>query len=47
MEYVSAADPETFEELDEVGGPALLSLAAWGGGTRLIDNIALPDRRGS
>ena len=46
-EYVSAADPETFEELDEVNGPALLSLAAWVGGTRLIDNISLPDRRGS
>ena len=47
VEYVSAADPETFEELDEVDGPALLSLAAWVGGTRLIDNITLPDRRGS
>ena len=47
VEYVSAADPGTFEELDEVDGPALLSLAAWVGGTRLIDNIALPDRRGS
>ena len=47
VEYVSAADPGTFDELDEVDGPALLSLAAWVGGTRLIDNIALPDRRGS
>ncbi len=47
VEYVSAADPESFEELDEVDGPALLSLAAWVGGTRLIDNIGLPDRRGS
>lgn len=46
VEYVSAADPGTFEELDEVDGPALLSLAAWVGGTRLIDNIGLPDRRG-
>ena len=47
VDYVSAAYPGTFEELDEVDGPALLSLAAWVGGTRLIDNIALPDRRGS
>ena len=46
VEYVSAADPVTFEELDVVDGPALLSLAVRVGGTRLIDNIALPDRRG-
>ena len=41
VDYVSAADPETFAELDEVDGPAILSLAARVGGTRLIDNISL------
>ena len=46
VEYESASDPETFEELDKIEGPALLSLAAWVGGIRLIDNISLPDRRG-
>ena len=46
VEYASAADPVTFEELDKIEGPALLSLAAWVGGIRLIDNISLPDRRG-
>ena len=45
VEYASAADPETFEELDEFEGPALLSIAACVGGTRLIDNISLPARR--
>ncbi len=44
VEYVSAADPETFEELDEIDRTALLSLAARVGGTRLIDNISLPAR---
>lgn len=44
VDYVSAADPETFEELDEVDGPAIISLAARVGGTRLIDNILLPAR---
>ncbi len=42
-DYVSAAHPETLEELDDVPGPVLLSLAARIAGTRLIDNITLPD----
>ena len=45
VEYASAVDPETFEELDEFEGPALLSIAARVGGTRLIDNISLPAPR--
>ena len=45
VEYASAADPATFEEKDEFEGPALLSIAACVGGTRLIDNISLPDQR--
>jgi pantoate--beta-alanine ligase len=38
-EYVSAADPETLDELERVAGRALLSLAARIGKTRLIDNL--------
>ena len=41
-EYVSAAEPETLVELDQVRGPVLLSLAVRIGRTRLIDNILLP-----
>ena len=39
--YVSIADVETLEELDEVRPPALVSLAVRFGKTRLIDNIVL------
>ncbi len=42
-DYVSAAHPETLDEMETVSGPALLSLAARVGGIRLIDNITLPD----
>ncbi len=42
-EYVSAADPETLQELDRVDGNALLSLAVRIGKTRLIDNFMLKD----
>ena len=45
VEYASVADPEAFEELDDINGPALLSIAARVGGTRLIDNITLPAQR--
>lgn len=38
VEYVSVADAETLAELELVGGPALFSLAARIGTTRLIDN---------
>jgi pantoate--beta-alanine ligase len=41
IDYVSIADPETLEELDEVSPPALLSLAVKIGDTRLIDNVVL------
>ena len=39
--YVSVADTETLEELDEVKPPALVSLAVKISKTRLIDNIML------
>jgi pantoate--beta-alanine ligase len=38
VEYVSAADPTTLQELQWIEGPALLSLAVVLGTTRLIDN---------
>ncbi|MDP9482126.1 MAG: pantoate--beta-alanine ligase, partial [Chloroflexota bacterium] len=41
LEYVSAADHATLAELDRIDGPALLSLAARFGSTRLIDNEPL------
>ncbi len=41
-EYVSVADPCNLEELEGIGEKALVSLAAWLGETRLIDNTVLP-----
>jgi pantoate--beta-alanine ligase len=41
IEYISIAHPETLEELTEIDQPALVSLAARFGKTRLIDNITL------
>ena len=40
-DYVSVADGTTLRELDEVSGPALLSMAVRFGATRLIDNEAI------
>jgi len=41
VDYASVADPESFQELSTVEGPALLLLAVWVGQTRLIDNLLL------
>jgi len=41
LQYVSVANPDTIEELDEIRGGALLSAAVIIGKTRLIDNILL------
>jgi pantoate--beta-alanine ligase len=41
IDYVSVADQDTLEELDEVEDGALASLAVRIGGTRLIDNVTL------
>jgi pantoate--beta-alanine ligase len=41
LDYVSAADPTTLEELEQIEAGALLSLAVFFGETRLIDNILL------
>jgi pantoate--beta-alanine ligase len=40
-DYASAADPETFREVEEARGPVLLLLAVFVGETRLIDNQLL------
>jgi len=44
LDYVSIADPDSLDELTTVDGPALMSLAARVGNTRLIDNTVLGDR---
>lgn len=41
MQYVSCADYDTLEELNEIKGKALLSMAVFLGKTRLIDNIVI------
>lgn len=41
IDYLSVADPETFEELQEISGPARVLIAAFVGRTRLIDNLRL------
>ena len=41
IDYVSIADPETLEEMEEVRAPALVSLAVKTGKTRLIDNVVV------
>lgn len=42
VEYVSVADPESLQELEEIKDKVLLSLAVRIGKTRLIDNFVLP-----
>jgi pantoate--beta-alanine ligase len=41
LQYISCAHPDTLEELELVNTSALLSLAAFVGQTRLIDNMIL------
>jgi pantoate--beta-alanine ligase len=41
VQYVSCADYDTLEELSEITGKALLSMAVFIGRTRLIDNFVL------
>ncbi len=41
IDYISIADAETLNELDEVRPPALVSLAVKIGRTRLIDNVVV------
>ena len=39
IDYISIADPKTLQELEEVNGQGLISLAVYWGEVRLIDNI--------
>jgi len=41
VEYAELRDPETLGEVAEVAGAALLAVAVWVGGVRLIDNRLL------
>jgi pantoate--beta-alanine ligase len=41
LDYVSVADAATMQELAVIDRPAILSLAAWLGTTRLIDAVLL------
>jgi pantoate--beta-alanine ligase len=41
IEYAELRDPQTLEEVTQVTAPALLAMAVWVGGVRLIDNRVL------
>ena len=41
VEYIDLCDAETLLWIDELSGPGRLLAAAWVGGVRLIDNIAV------
>ncbi len=41
IQYVSCADYDTLQELEQVDGKTLLSMAVFFGKTRLIDNFVL------
>ena len=41
LEYAEIRDPDSLTEVDVVSGPALLAVAVWVGGVRLIDNRIL------
>jgi pantoate--beta-alanine ligase len=46
VDYVELVDAEELRPLRRLDGPAVLAVAAFLGGTRLIDNISLGGRRG-
>jgi pantoate--beta-alanine ligase len=39
VEYLELVDPEEMQPLANVEGPAIIAIAAWLGGVRLIDNV--------
>jgi pantoate--beta-alanine ligase len=45
VDYISAAHPETLQELESMDGPTLISLAIRIGDTRLIDNLVVGEKR--
>lgn len=42
LEYAQVVDPDTFQPVPQIAGPAILAVAARVGPARLIDNILLP-----
>lgn len=44
MDYCSIVDPDTLEDVADVGRGALAALAGWVGSTRLIDNVLIRPR---
>jgi pantoate--beta-alanine ligase len=47
IQYVSTADPETLQELEQIQDRVLVSMAVSIGKTRLIDNMVYPTRKSS
>jgi pantoate--beta-alanine ligase len=47
VDYISAAHPQTLQELESMDGPTLISLAIRIGETRLIDNLVVGEKRPS
>jgi len=41
LDYVEIVDPQSLEAVEDVRGGALVAVAAWVGGTRLIDNVVI------
>lgn len=41
LEYLAIVDPENLQEVKEIAGPTLITIAAWIGKTRLIDNLQI------
>lgn len=41
LEYAEIVDPQTLEAVSDAAAGALVAVAAWVGGTRLIDNVVL------
>lgn len=41
IDYIAAVDPDSLEDLPDVGNGALFAVAAWVGKTRLIDNLLI------
>ena len=41
LDYAEIVDPQSLEAVEDVRGGALVAVAAWVGGTRLIDNVVI------
>jgi pantoate--beta-alanine ligase len=45
LDYLAIVDPDTLDPIVDIGGESLVAVAAFVGGTRLIDNILLSPQR--